>query len=322
MKNQVIIFSTLMFSILFSCSKEERRTEKETKVSRDAAGPKITDAINLPTKKPVKVQLKEIKNMLVKCGKIRQDTPVEKILELTRLNFHSYDPALPPTDLSNLSLLTKLKSLSTRVQLEDISFLDKLTNLTSLTISISSANVNDLSVFSKLTKLKWLHFYRSQLTDLNFLNKLINIEALHLYKTGVNDITALNKLTKLKKLNLAETKVSNVLALRNLKDLTSLNISRTEVSDISALSTLTSLDSLYISGSPVSDISHLSELKELEYLEVKEGQLSTEQIQNLKENLPKLTIKIIEKPLVDITVIEIERPTSNDRALEDAEPIK
>ena len=63
------------------------------------------------------------------------------------------------------------------------------------------------------------------------------------------------------------------------------------MSDISALAELQKIEKIYLNKMPVSDISALDNLPKLSSLHLKKTALDEQQLQELKEILPKGTIK-------------------------------
>lgn len=188
--------------------------------------------------------LEELRDLLLRLGKIKEDTTIEDMLKITKLNFTGAD--ITNDDLYSLRLLPKLKWLS-----------------------LKNTDVSDLSPLANLKELTYLS----------------------LRKTAVSDISPLANLQTLSSLTLNETSVSDLSPLANLQELQTLLLSGTDVSDISVLAELQKIEKIYLNKTPVSDIRALDNLPKLSSLHLRKTSLDEQQLQELKEILPKGTIK-------------------------------
>ncbi len=141
-------------------------------------------------------------------------------------------------------------------------------------LDLSMVEVFDLSVISRLLKLKYLVLQNNQVSDLSPLAGLTNVSHLTLDSNQITDLSPLAEMTKLTLLFIENNRVSDLSPLAGLKTLQVLFLGGNKINDISALSQLTRLRYLSLFDNQVSDISALSELKQLTYLGLSNNQVS------------------------------------------------
>ena len=105
-----------------------------------------------------------------------------------------------------------------------------------------------------------------------------------------NDIQPLSELTKLKNLTLSENNLSSLTPLENLTELTFLHLGGNSVTDLSPLSGLSNLKTLYLDGNPIRDFTPLRALKKLTTLSLVDVEISTDELEALKQALPNCSI--------------------------------
>jgi len=135
-----------------------------------------------------------------------------------------------------------------------------------------------------------MDFRYRQVSDLSPLAELKNLEVLLLHNTQVSDLSPLVELKSLKGLHLQNTQVSDLSLLAELKNLEMLTLRHKQVSDLSPLAELKNLKWLDLRNTPVSDLSLLAGLKNLESLYLQNTGVSDEQVQELRQALPKCDI--------------------------------
>ena len=209
--------------------------------------------------------LEKATNLTTLLGLWGSFTDISAVSGLTNLTTLSLSGSF--TDISALSGLTNLTSLSLGgSKLTDISAVSGLTNLT--TLSLSSHSLTDISAVSGLTNLTTLSLSSHSLTDISAVSGLTNLTTLNLWSIGVTDISALSGLTNLTTLYMdalySRSSFTDISALSGLTNLTTLNL-RGSFTDISALSGLTNLTSLNLEGyfTDISALSGLTKLTEL-----------------------------------------------------------
>ncbi len=140
----------------------------------------------------------------------------------------------------------------------DFSQLKKLKNLEKLTVQyIDVSNTEDLAGF---TNLKYLDLSTARIKNIEPLSGLANLEYLSLSSSDINDISPLANLTNLKTLNLSSMKIENIDTIAALTKLNQLDLSYTQVKDLKVLSKLINLRSLSLLYTTVSD-EQITELK-------------------------------------------------------------
>jgi uncharacterized protein YjbI with pentapeptide repeats len=111
---------------------------------------------------------------------------------------------------------------------------------------------------------------------------------LYLFDSRLTDIAFLKEFRNLSYLNLGSNKLTDISALEVLKNLNHLDLYNNQLTDISALGMLKNLNRLDLDKNQLTDISALGELKNLEYLYLENNPLAKDQVDALKEALPKL----------------------------------
>lgn len=215
-------------------------------------------------------------------------------------------------ELYPLEGLAHLKELDLEwKKVEDYSPISSLHSLEKL--SMRNSNVTDLSFLQNLHCLKVLDLSDIRaLEDLSGLEHVPQLEELDLchsftvyeevhdineYFSKVSDISPIAKVTSLKGLNLSMTGVKDLSPLKNLKNLESLDISHTPVVDLMPLKKLKNLRFLNLykfvgdnNSWYISDYSPLYDLQNLKEVNINEGDITDEQLDDLKAMLPQVNI--------------------------------
>jgi Leucine-rich repeat (LRR) protein len=166
---------------------------------------------------------------------------VAKLTNLRRLSMNEL--ALDESDLAHLSSLVNLESLSLSRAESDGSLtnqgmqhLSPLKSLSSLTINNANIDDDGVTTVAKLSKLRTLSLYGTQISDAglaNLANQLTDLESLVLSATQVTDsgMSHVGKLTKLKTLRLGQTAVGDdgLKQLDGLTDLESIYVDQANV---------------------------------------------------------------------------------------------
>ena len=106
-----------------------------------------------------------------------------------------------------------------------------------------------------------------------------NIIELYLHNNELTDISGIKLFKNLKRLYLAYNKINNISDIENLKSLNILALAVNNISDISFLKNLKDLKKLYLGFNKIKDISVIQYLTKLEYLNIRDLELKSDQIQ-------------------------------------------
>ncbi|MBE6997626.1 MAG: hypothetical protein E7427_05600 [Ruminococcaceae bacterium] len=104
------------------------------------------------------------------------------------------------------------------------------------------------------------------------------------------DRSAISTLTNMESLSISDCGISDLGFLSDLKKLTFLQISDNAVRDLSPLSALERLKTLYIDNNPITDLAPLQHLTNLRTLSMKGIAVTQEQLDALREALPKCSV--------------------------------
>ncbi|NMM63905.1 leucine-rich repeat domain-containing protein [Clostridium sp. P21] len=277
--------------------------------------------------------LTNLKKLSLGNNKISNVSELSKLVNLQELNlgyisyygFEMPDPQANYNEISDISALTNLTNLQTLnlgySKIKNISGLKGLSNLQTLNLSsnqisnisslvnelkvltnlrelnLSTNEINDIGELNKLTNLKTLNLNHNKISNINALKGLNNLQTLDLGINQISDISgaanSLKELTNLNNLNLSNNQISNIDELSKLTNLKTLDLNYNKISDISALKGLTNLEMLGLSHNKISDISVFKNLTNLRELILLENPISNEDIQALKNALPRCEINEI-----------------------------
>ena len=212
-------------------------------------------------------------------------SPLKKLKKLETLSVSVTKDGQKP-DLSVLSEIPSLKSLSVSGMEPDINLLKKIEKLDSLYLSnttvtelqaisemkqltsfgLSSAELDDDSPLAGMTQLRELNLYNVEIGDLSFLSRMKDLESLSLGSLPIADLSFLSELKKLKEMSLSTLPVSDFHVIESLPSLETLTLGSQGISDLSFLSGKTSLKELSLYDNAILDLSALSGLNNLEKL--------------------------------------------------------
>jgi len=191
-------------------------------------------------------------------------TGMDQLPNLLTLNFtrNYFDDLFFLPSLPLLTTLTLDDIVAWNTGL-DISSLSSLNSLTSLSLSNADVAVADLSVLSSMTSLTVLNLPLLGISDITFLSGLSSLTSLDLSSNSIVSIAAVSNLSLLKVLTLSNNQINSIPISTLPTTLSTLYLDNNSLSATSAivdLSSLTSLANLDLSFNSLSDISSLSAL--------------------------------------------------------------
>lgn len=244
--------------------------EHKIMISKKAGFIKVEDLKEIVLKKN---ESKFVLNKLKYCKNL-------EVVQISELGGDEYEV------IDNLDFLIglKLKTLLIRYRVEDWSSLKKIDTLENLDIGnvYGESKFSDISLISDFKNLKTLFI----ITELNLsyegIEKLNSVEEFSLYAPN-RDIQQISKMHNLKELYVYGGEINNFEYIKNLKKLTKLDISGSEISDISVLKELKKIEYLAVEYTEIEDYSVLFELPNLKELRIREGELTNEELNRLKD---------------------------------------
>ncbi len=126
-----------------------------------------------------------------------------------------------------------------------------------------------------------------ELIGVDFFATVVTVD---LADAEIDDLSHLVALHNLKLLFLERTRVSDFSSVAKLTSLQILMLREMQVTDLSVLTNLANLRELWLESTPVSDLSPLTSLTQLKDLIMLDVPIAEEEIENLKEALPKCSI--------------------------------
>lgn len=203
-------------------------------------------------------------------------------------------------NLEDLNNLTELYLFDTDVTDDGLKHLESLTNLTILNLARTKITDAGLKQLQHMKKLQYLFLGFTDVTDagLPHLAGMRDLRGLYLVRTNITDrgLKHVKKMTDLEALWLSYTNTSNsgLEHLNGLTKLTELNLSGTRITDsgLRHFSGLTNLETLHITLTRTGPdgLGHLKSLHKLRSLYVIHTAVGKEAIDQLQQELPKLTI--------------------------------
>lgn len=196
-------------------------------------------------------------------------------------------------DLSSLSKLTKLASLSVRN--------NHIKNLAGLTIASDTFYTLDLSGNKELTDLTFdkpisiLYIDDSSLTDISILNNIEvatasasgnnfsnlsalkndKIKSLNLSNSNIKSLSEISIPDKIETLSLNNNKITSLDGIEKFKNLSSLSIDGNQIQSLNGISKLTALITLSADDNKISDAADLISLKNLYFVSLKNNKLTS-----------------------------------------------
>lgn len=194
------------------------------------------------------------------------------------------------TDLSPLTQLKQLKSLSLAGGFQDIRPLTRMHHLSEL--HLHRGTVSDISILKQLTNLTAVSVTNTKIEDLRALSSLKNLTYLDVSLNPLKgDLTPLSALTQLKSLTV-NGNITDIRPLASLTRLEFLDLGNSQISDLRPLSKLVNLKRLRLFKNPIRDVSPLVSLQQLVELDLRGTQI---QDRRPLSKLPKLKILRIDE---------------------------
>lgn len=157
-------------------------------------------------------------------------------------------------------------------------------------LNITGSSVTNLAELSEFYRLKSLSLNRLGMTDLNSLPNIKTLEALSFTEMPVANLLSILKFDGLKKLNFSNTAVDDLRPLTTLTSIEELNCSGTNIKRFTGIENLVNLKKLDCSNTKVFKFDRVLELKKLESVICFNTSLRDNDIQKLKEALPKVEV--------------------------------
>lgn len=139
-------------------------------------------------------------------------------------------------------------------------------------------------------EIKELDLSDSEISDLEPIRTLSSLQRLDFSRTKVRKLGPIKELSNLKMLYLGGTQVSDLEPIKGLSSLRTLYLGGTKVSDLEPIKRLSSLQELDLNSTQVSNLEPIKGISSLQVLGLEGTQLSDEQVEELQEALPELTI--------------------------------
>ncbi|XDD52407.1 leucine-rich repeat domain-containing protein [Leptospira sp. WS92.C1] len=172
----------------------------------------------------------------------------------------------------------------------DTARLTDFRNLVSL--EILHPEFQNLEELTSLKTIGFLNLNGTKVKDLSPLRKLPVLHSLYLNQTDVNetDLIRYPQIDQLTKLGLYKTKIKNLSFIGSECKLRQLDIRNTEVSSLEPIANCRSLLELRIGKTNIREIKSIYEIKDLRYLEWTGSDLSKEELDWIRMQLPHLKL--------------------------------
>ncbi|MFT7381573.1 MAG: hypothetical protein ACI9Z3_001461 [Roseivirga sp.] len=157
-------------------------------------------------------------------------------------------------------------------------------------LNITGSSVTNLAELSEFYRLKSLSLNGLSMTDLNSLPNIKTLESLSFTEMPVANLLSILKFDGLKKLDFSNTAVDDLRPLTTLASIEELNCSGTNIKRFTGIENLVNLRKLDCSNTKVFKFDRLLELKKLESVICFNTSLRANDIQKLKEALPKVEV--------------------------------
>ncbi|HTN91221.1 MAG TPA: NACHT domain-containing protein, partial [Sorangium sp.] len=169
----------------------------------------------------------------------------------------------------DISLLSSFASDAERIDLSstnvaDLSVLTKLHRLRDL--DISSTPVSSIDPIAHLSQLEILSLAGTEVDDISAIRNLVNLKELMVAHTTVFDLSPIRQLSQLRRMSIYDTPVRDIDVLCNLRQLQGLWLGSTNLCDFTAIAHLTELQQLHLHETPIADLTVLSGLRNLKTL--------------------------------------------------------
>ena len=200
----------------------------------------------------------------------------------------------PVGDYSGLAKLTDLLRLSlknTGLTDDDLVYLEKLPSLCFVEIDDNPELSGEAVEMLQISLGTCLINHSPLMYSIKIGGKSINGHSrdVNLSRCSLEDISELSKLSFMESLDLSSNSISNIYIFQytdSRKTLKYLDLSSNHISDITPIASLQNLESLDLTDNKVNSITQLLSLKNLRMLKLGGNQLTEEQIQTLRDNLP------------------------------------
>jgi hypothetical protein len=131
---------------------------------------------------------------------------------------------------------------------------------------------------------------RGENPDVELLTFTIGLESLDLAGMEVKTLNPITRFVKLRKIDFSDNPISDLLPLSEVKTLKEVKAENTGVQDLAPLTNLDSLVRLNFSGSPIESILPIQSLGNLSYLNVNQANFLEEEVPQLLQIKPNLTL--------------------------------
>ncbi|MCM1329668.1 MAG: hypothetical protein NC253_09540 [Ruminococcus sp.] len=240
--------------------------------------------------------LKNMKNLKDLTLDLSEKTDMTFLSSLTRLE--RLDVSGDTKNLSVVTGLKKLTSLSVFDSDENLSFIGEMTRLESLHLSyVSKSALQNAGKLKNLKELSLIDVNYHNPYDMSFLSELTNLEDLFIFSQRGLDITGISKLKKLKNISVHLCEFEDLSELKKCPALETLTVyncnSNFDVKWIAG----SKLKELYISGGGsgvILNMEKLATLKNMEKLIMDFTGISEETAKKIKKAVPKCKIEVCE----------------------------
>jgi len=199
---------------------------------------------------------------LKECGSLRSFTYSE--MEEQEEGVRDFSPLLSLPELSSIHI--------SNVSLDNLSVFSRIKKLKSLTLN--GTGLRDISVLAEFPVLESVDLSFNPIRDISCLSGVTNLKSLSLNDTDITDIEVLRQFPGLKKLEVSNTRVRDFNVVKNLTALEIFKCAETEQEDFTFLQVCTHLKELDLSINKLQDISFIAGLPYVEKLNLKENQIS------------------------------------------------
>jgi len=214
------------------------------------------------------LELPNLRSLNVHSPQLEDLSPLSGLISLESLSLN-----VPVHYIDSLSALTNLQSLELVIgQLSNIAPLAELTNLRSL--EIRTRQMSDITPLANLVNLEYLNLGWNQIYDISPLTGLVRLEVLDLRRNQIYDITPLSGLINLETITLESNLIQDITSLSGLEHLRELNLSSNAISNITPLARLENLASLNLNWNHIYDLTPIAELGSLRDLHLERNKIS------------------------------------------------
>ena len=206
------------------------------------------------------INLKElfVRQELERLNGISDLTPISGLTQLESLSIGGIGNHI--SDLSPIANLTNIKHLDLGGNpISDLSPIANFTQLENISFD-DSVPLTDISVLADMEQLRTVFMWGPQFRNMSPLVNLPNIEIINLCGNDISEIPSLKNAPKLRQLYVFGNNVSDVSILQDLTNLERLNLRNNNITDISPLAGLTNLKWLDLTGNLIRDWTPLYEL--------------------------------------------------------------